>query len=188
MNAMHARLLIPNEQLLYVLSTFTFEPIRWLERFGWRKLTTAEKWAFFYYYRDLGLRMGITGIPPDMASFAAFNRDYEARNFAFAPSNARIGNKTLDLLLGFYLPRPLFGLARPGAYALMDPPLLAAMGFPAPPQWLRNVTVGGLKLKAALQRVLPRRRRPHLLTRTRRPSCPNGYAIADLGTFRPGTR
>src|ERR1700742_1145882 len=38
MNQIHGRFEISNEDFLYVLSTFVFVPIRWIERFGWRKL------------------------------------------------------------------------------------------------------------------------------------------------------
>jgi hypothetical protein len=37
MNALHGRSAIRNEDFLYVLSTFVFEPIRWNARFGWRR-------------------------------------------------------------------------------------------------------------------------------------------------------
>ncbi|PJE27004.1 hypothetical protein SAMN06297129_3193 [Pseudooceanicola antarcticus] len=184
MNEMHGRYRIPNDQYLYVLSTFVFEPIRWIARFGWRDLSEGEKAAIFAYYRDLGQRMGITDIPEDMASFEAFNRDYEARHFAPAESNRRIGDVTLDLMLGFYLPRGLFRLGRPAALALMDAPLRAAMGYEAPPRWLERAVPAGLRLRAALLRVLPKRRRAKLITARKRPTYPGGYAIRDLGTFR----
>ena len=46
MNGIHKRFNIANEDYLYVLSTFVFEPARWLDRFGWRRLVTEEKLAF----------------------------------------------------------------------------------------------------------------------------------------------
>jgi hypothetical protein len=48
MNALHGRFTIPNEDFLYVLSTFVFEPIRWNARFGWRRLTETEKLGWFW--------------------------------------------------------------------------------------------------------------------------------------------
>ncbi len=186
MNEMHARFRIANDDFLYVLSTFVFEPMRWIERFGWRPLTGAEKAALFNYYRDLGERMGVRDIPADAAGFEAFNRDYERAHFRYADSNALIGAKTLDMMLGFYLPRALFGLARPGAHALMDAPLLAAMGFPEPPRWVRGLVHALLRARALALRALPKRHRPHLLTRVRRPTYPDGYRIENLGTFAAG--
>ena len=185
MNEMHGRFKIANDDFLYVLSTFIFEPQRWLDRFGWRPLSDNERMAIFNYYRDLGMRMGISDIPEDMAEFETFNRDYETRQFRYADSNAAIGNKTLDLLLSFYLPRALFGLGRPGAYAMMDKPLLDAMGFPQAPPWLRWFFPATLRLRARVLKWLPKRRTPHLHTRVRRPTYPQGYRVEELGTFSP---
>ncbi len=45
MNALHGRFNIRNEDFLYVLSTFVFEPIRWNQRFGWRRMIEKERLA-----------------------------------------------------------------------------------------------------------------------------------------------
>lgn len=183
MNAMHGAYRIENEDMLYVLSTFVFEPIRWIDRFGWRRLTQEEREHIFRYYIDLGRRMGIEDLPADPDAFDAFNRDYEAQHFRFAESNARIARATMDLLLGFYLPRALWPLGRPVLRAMMDPPLLAAMGLKPAPGWLIATIQTALKGRAALLRLLPKRRKPHLITRVRRPTYPQGYRIEELGTF-----
>ena len=189
MNDMHGRFRISNDDMLYVLSTFVFEPIRWIERFGRRPLTGHERTAWFHYYRELGLRMGIDGIPVDCAGLEAVNRQVESARFCPAESNHRIGSVTRDLLLGFYMPRRLFRLGRPVAHAFMDAPLLQAMGFSPPPGWLRRAVICGMRLRRAILRVMPTRRRPRLITQVRRPSYPGGYRIGELGTFCPmGTR
>jgi hypothetical protein len=56
MNAIHSRFRIADEDFLYVLSTFTFEPLRWLDRFGWRPLTVEERWGWFAFWREVGKR------------------------------------------------------------------------------------------------------------------------------------
>jgi len=43
MNQLHGRFDIANEDFLYVLSTFIFEPIRWNTRFGWRPATVSRQ-------------------------------------------------------------------------------------------------------------------------------------------------
>ena len=45
MNRAHGRFDISNGDYLYVLSTFIYEPIRWIERFGWRSMSGNEKLA-----------------------------------------------------------------------------------------------------------------------------------------------
>lgn len=187
MNDMHGRYRIANEDMLYVLSTFVFEPIRWIDRFGWRRLTEAEKNAGFTFYAEMGRRMGIRDIPAARATFETFNRDYEARRFKRAETNARVGAVTRDLLLGFYLPRRAIPLARPAVHAMMDDPLRNAMGFPAPPAWLQRAVPAGLRLRARVLRWQPKRRRPIYQTRKRRRAYPDGYAVEKLGTFAKRT-
>src|SRR6185369_13424762 len=72
MNAIHARFNIRNEDFLYVLSTFTFEPIRWNARFGWRIMTETEKHGWFWFWRNVGERMYIQDLPDDFATFETF--------------------------------------------------------------------------------------------------------------------
>lgn len=183
MNQMHGRFRIANGELLYVLSTFVFEPIRWIGRFGWRVLTQTEKLGIFHYYRELGRRMHIRDIPDDILGFERYNLDYETQQFRYADTNQRIGAITRDLLLGFYLPGPFIPLGRPVVHAVMDEPLLEAMGFPRPPALLRHKVTAILKLRAWVLKRLPDRRRPHLLTKVKRPTYPEGYRVEELGTF-----
>ncbi|SFH92232.1 oxygenase MpaB family protein [Albimonas pacifica] len=184
MNAMHGRYRIANAEMLYVLTTFVCEPIRWLERHGRRPMTEAERRAWFEHHRALGARMGIEDIPGSLEETLRWNAAYEAGRFRFAQTNREVADRTVDLLLGFYLPRPLIPLGRPVVRALMDPPLLAAMGFAPAPGWLQRLVAGGLALRARVLRRLGPRRTPRLLTRAKRPTYPEGYRIEELGTFR----
>ncbi|MBW4709184.1 DUF2236 domain-containing protein [Roseobacter sp. YSTF-M11] len=184
MNAMHNRFRIDNSDMLYVLSTFICEPIRWLDRYGRRPMTPREQRAWFLYYRGLGERMGIKGIPMELETIMYWNEAYEVTNFRFAETNRRISEATIRLLLGFYLPRWLFWAGRPAVRALLDPALLDAMGLRPVPRWFSRVTVAALRMRAGILRLLPPRRKPRLLTQRPRPTYPEGYRIEDLGTFR----
>ena len=183
MNAMHGRFKIANEDYLYVLSTFIFEPIRWIEKWGFRPFTLLEKEAIYINYRELAKRMHIQNVPGNLTEFETFNLDYERRHFVFHPSNRLVGMKTLDLLLGFYLPKWLFSWGRPVAYCLMDQPLRRAMGFPDPPIWLEFSVHQSMKIRACLLRLNPEKSKPSLGTKRKRKSYPTGYRIEELGTF-----
>lgn len=183
MNAMHNSYRISNDDFLYVLSTFVFIPIYWIQEYGWRPLSANEQQASYRFYREMGKRMGIRNIPESQAEFEAFHKNYEAKNFHYAASNREIGNYTTDLLLSFYLPAWLFWLGRPFAYALMDEPLRKAMGFPQPPFLLQILVRSLLRLRAKVMRYVPERKTPYLLTKEYRPSYPQGYQIDKLGTF-----
>ena len=181
MNQLHSRFNIPNDEFLYVLSTFILEPIRWNARFGWRPLLEQEKLAAYYYWREVGRRMNIKEIPPDYESLERYNVEYEETHFRFAEPNYHLAKATRDLFLGWFLPKPLWRLGEPFIYAIMDDWLLAAVGFPKPVPWIRKFAEAALKMRARLLRFLPARRRPRLITQQKHPTYPNGYRIEQLG-------
>ncbi|HEX6385125.1 MAG TPA: oxygenase MpaB family protein, partial [Anaerolineae bacterium] len=181
MNRMHRRYPIPNDEFLYVLSTFIYEPIRWNARFGWRPLVEQEKLATFYYWREIGRRMNIKSLPTDYETFERFNVEYEQAHFGYAETNHRLAVATRDMFLGWFLPKSLWRLGEPFIYAVMDDRLLAAVGFPRPHPRVRQLVEGALKLRGRIIRFLPPRRQPRLLTRQKHPTYPNGYRIEQLG-------
>jgi hypothetical protein len=181
MNQLHGRFDIANDDFLYVLSTFVFEPIRWIDRFGWRRLTPPERLAMFHFWREVGRRMGIRDLPTDYAAFEQFSLDYERREFVPAESNRRIAEATLGMFCAGF-PRPLRPLVRRGMLVTMDAPLLRAMCLPRPSAPPRALTPAALRTRAHLLRLLPRRRRqPLLRTQMRHRTYPTGYEIDRLG-------
>jgi hypothetical protein len=180
MNQIHGRFEIENDDFLYVLSTFIYEPIRWNARFGWRPLTEVEKQAYFEFWREVGHRMAIREIPASYQAFDAFNRDYEARHYRYTEANHRVGTATRELFVSWFpwVPRPI---VRSFIYAMMDEPLLEAFGFPKPPRWLRFVTELGLKLRGHALKLFPPRKTARHRTEMRRPSYPEGYVVESLG-------
>ena len=181
MNQLHSRFNIPNDEFLYVLSTFVFEPIRWNERFGWRRLLEQEKLATYYFWREVGRRMNIKDIPSDYAALERYNVEYQETHFRFAEPNYRLAEATRNMFLGWFLPKPLWRFGEPFIYAIMDDRLLAAVGFPKPAPWIRQFVEGALKLRARLLRFLPARRWPRLITQQKHLTYPNGYRIEQLG-------
>ena len=132
MNRIHARFEIANDDFLYVLSTFVYEPVRWLARFGWRDTVEEERLSFFHFWREVGRRMNIRGIPSDYGAFERFNVEYERAHFRYTESGRRVAEATRAMFLDWLVPRPLHRLGAPVVHALMDEPLLAAFGFPEP--------------------------------------------------------
>jgi hypothetical protein len=183
MNKMHHRYSIANDDFLYVLTTFIYQPIYWIEKYGWRKPTNIEKQAIFLFYREVGKRMGIKDIPNEYEVFEQFHHDYEAKHFKYAETNAEISGYTMNLLLGMYLPRSLFFIGKPVVCALMDDKLLYAMGMKPVPKPIKKIVHSLMRLRANIVRFLPERKTPYLGTKVKRPTYPNGYKIKDLGTF-----
>jgi hypothetical protein len=180
-NQMHGRYSIPNDEFLYVLSTFVFEPIRWNERFGWRPLLRQEKLASFYFWREIAHRMSIRDVPEEYETFERYYHEFAREHYRFAPENLALARATRDLFLGWYLPKALWPLGRPFIHGMMDDQLLDAVGLPRPHPIIRNMTRGAVRLRSRIVRRLPARRTPRLITKQRHPTYPKGYTIEELG-------
>lgn len=180
-NQMHGRYQIPNDEFLYVLSTFVFEPIRWNERFGWRPLLRQEKLASFYFWREIARRMAIRDVPESYEGMERYYDEFARKHYLFAPENLQLAVATRDLLLGWYLPRFLRPIGRPFVHAMLDAQLLAAVGLPRPHPVIRWVTETAVRLRGRVAGRLPARQRPRLITAQRHPTYPKGYKIEDLG-------
>jgi len=180
MNWAHAHFKIANDDFLYVLSTFVYEPIRWIDRFCWRRTSRHEQLAYYYFWRNVGQRMGITDIPPDYEAFEAWARAYEKATFRYTEANRKIGEATRDLFAGWY-PTLLAPAVHQGIYALLDETMLDAFGFPRPHPLLVRAVAGSLALRGRVVRFFPVRRRPNFFTDRRNRTHPSGYAIAHLG-------
>jgi hypothetical protein len=181
MNRLHGRFDISNEDYLYVLSTFIFEPGRWIDRYGWRKTSENEKLASYYFWYEVGRRMGIRDMPGSYAAFEQFNIAYEREHFRFHPANYRVGEATMQVFLNWY-PKPLHPVVREVVYAMLDAPLREAFGFPGASSSVSAMVSGGLKLRGRLIRyLLPPRTRPRIFTVIPTRTYPTGYTIERLG-------
>jgi mpaB/rubber oxygenase-like protein len=181
MNGLHRRFAITNDDFLYVLSAFVFEPPRWLDRFGWRVMTEVERQALFVFWRTVGRHMDIRDIPRSYEEFDTFNRAYEHDRFAFTPGGRRVADATIDMFLAWFLPRPLRRLGRPFLLSLLDDPLLSALRYDPPPRPLKALVEASVRARSAAVARLPERHQPRLRTRMPRRSYPAGYRIQTLG-------
>ncbi|WP_329811820.1 oxygenase MpaB family protein [Streptomyces sp. GSL17-113] len=192
MNQMHGAYDITNDDMRYVLCTFVVVPKRWLDSFGWRRLTQHELRAVTHYYRTLGRHMGIKDLPGSYEEFERCLDAYEEAHFGWDEGGRSVSDATLDLVASWY-PRPLAPLVRGASLALLDESLLRAFRYTPPGPLARELTRSALRLRARGVRLLPPRRRPHYARQNREvrsyPGYPAGYRVADLGTFpeRGGT-
>jgi hypothetical protein len=187
-NQMHHSYDISNDDMRYVLCTFVVMPKRWLDKYGWRRLSPAEEHASAVYYRTLGRHMGITEIPDDFGGFEKFLDEYEAANFAWDPDSRRVSDSTLALMASWY-PSLLAPAVRGASKALLDDSLLRAFRYDPPRPGVRTLVQGALRARARAVRLMPPRRKPHYARQNPEikgyPGYPKGYSLADLGTF-PG--
>jgi ER-bound oxygenase mpaB/B'/Rubber oxygenase, catalytic domain len=182
-NWAHGHFRIANDDFLYVLSTFVFEPVKWIDAFGWRRLSEKERLAFYYFWREVGTRMGIRDIPRSFDAFAQWSADFEKTQFRFAESNRRIGTATRDLFAS-WAPRLAAPLVHNAVYALLDDSMIEAFGFPKPFPGTRPLLRAMLKARALLLRHMPARRKPDFFTDHPNRTHPEGYEISRLGPER----
>jgi hypothetical protein len=181
LNRIHGRFEIANADYLYTLATFVVVPVRWIDRYGWRQTTSAERVASATYYRELGRRMGIRDIPDSYEGFAELLDEVERTRFAYSDANRRVGEATRELFVS-WAPGFLAPLMRLAVHAMLDPPVRRAFGFPDPPRALPSLLAAALRARARVVRHLPARRRPVRARDSRLiRSYPDGYRIGALG-------
>lgn len=129
---------ISNDDLLYTLSLFLLEPIRWIERHEWRKLTGMEVAAIGVFWEKVGEAMRIDYSPlrsgeggwRDGAQFMrlveAWSDGYERRNMVPAQCNKDTADHTTALLL-YSVPARFKDAGLKAITALMDGRLRRAM-------------------------------------------------------------
>lgn len=184
MNKMHGRFNISNDDFRYVLTTFVMEPYRWIKRFGYRKSTRKELEAGYHLWAEIGTRMGIQDIPADFDAMEQYNIDYETRHFSYSEPGRKVADATLDMMLGWYLPRFMWPLAKPFAYAIMDERLRKAMHYPDPNLLVRGLLGAVMTIRKWVLACIPLRKKPLLRTRMKRRTYPRGYKVEELGVHR----
>ncbi|MEU9112738.1 oxygenase MpaB family protein [Streptomyces sp. NPDC048483] len=182
MNQMHRSYDISNDDMRYVLCTFVVMPERWLDQYGWRRLSEHETRAIAAYYRTLGRHMGISDLPETFQDFAHCLDAYEEAHFGWDEGARRVSDATLDLMAGWY--GPLAPVVRGASMALLDDTLLDAFRYDRPRPAVQKAVRGALKLRARAVRLLPPRRSPHYARQNPEiKGYPDGFRVADLGTF-----
>lgn len=190
MNQVHSHFRIRQEDYLYVLVGLMFEPVDWIDRYGWRPLTDTERQANYWFWRGVGERMDLTIIPPSYEAARQFKSDYEAEHFR----RSRASVELVDMLFALvksWVPRPLRPAVRPVMATLIDEPLFSCFDLDPPPAWLRTLVQASLRVRGRLAARFAQRRAPRFYMDGAVRSYPQGYAIADLGppeSWYRGTR
>lgn len=180
LNRIHRPHGIEADDMRYVLATFTVIPVRWISRYGWRRLTQEEIRAAVAYYRDVGRHMGIRDIPQTYEEFETYLDAYERDHHAYADANRRLADALLNVIAAWF-PRPARPLVRSCITAALGPPLRRSLGLPEPPAITRAGVHTALVARALLLRLIPPLRRKRKHPRQLR-TYPNGYSFGDHRT------
>jgi hypothetical protein len=184
MNKMHTHYNISNDDMRYVLSTFVLGPYNWVNKFGYRQVTEKERVAAHQLWFEIGKRMGIKDIPESFEALEKYSIAYEQQHFAYSEDARSVADATLDLFLGWYLPKFTHAWFRPFFYAVMDEHLLNAFQYPKPSVVVVKFVEGIMGIRKRLLRLLPGRKVPLLRTTRKSVTYPNGYEIKNLGVER----
>lgn len=182
-NRMHRSYDIGDDDMRYVLCTFVVVPKRWIDSYGWRRLSDHELQAFAAYYRTLGAHMGIKDVPRTFEEFERTLDAYEDEHFGWDEAARTVSDATLALMASWY-PRPLAPVVRKASLALLDDALLRVFRYERPGPVARSLTRGALRLRARAVRLLPPRSTAHYARQNPEiKGYPDGYEVAALGTF-----
>ena len=183
MNRMHQHYSISNDDHRYILALYIVVPVRWIDRYGWRRLTDHERQAMTAVGRRLGELMGIKNLPHTFDEFSRFADDYEARLFACTEDSRQLASAAMDIaadVLPRRLRRPMRALMQRFSLALLDEEVLRVVGLPLPSQRDRRIAETVLRFRAVLLRRFP----PRSNGRPYHPApatYPCGYRVEDLG-------
>lgn len=131
---------ISNDDMLYTLSLFALEPVRWVRRYEWRELEDWERCAFAVFWKSTGDAMGIDfGSLPSaktgwrdglhwMEEVEQWSLEYEAQHMVPNIYNKKTADQTTAMLV-YSIPAALRGVARQAVSALMDDRLRKAMMY-----------------------------------------------------------
>ena len=137
---------ISDDDMLYTLSLFTLEPIRWTSQYEWRGLTDLERCAMGVCWKDLGDAMEI---PFDalqskastcndglswLEALERWSLEYEEEHMVPDPMNKKLARATLDIAL-FNVPVRLQSFAMELVTVLLGPRLRRAMMWVSPLLW-----------------------------------------------------
>ncbi|KAL0581167.1 hypothetical protein V5O48_000857 [Marasmius crinis-equi] len=156
-NWLHSRYNIRNDDYLYTLALFAFEPAvrvelksltnyakgllqKWAAKYGWRPLTPLEEHAFYIFWVEIGKRMGINDIPESAEEFKEWVEDFEAKYMVPAQTNHDVATYTTEELI-YPLPEA-FGIknfARKVSIAVLEDNVRTAMMQPEQPKWISTL-------------------------------------------------
>ncbi|KAI0840346.1 hypothetical protein F5Y06DRAFT_308682, partial [Hypoxylon sp. FL0890] len=134
---------ISDDDMLYTLSLFVLEGIRWTEKYEWRHLTDMELCALATFWKALGedLEVSYNQLPSNgswidglswLEELKTWSIQYEVDKMIPSNENAVLASATMDMLL-YKLPDTLKPIARNFATIPLGTRLRKAMKIPEPP-------------------------------------------------------
>ncbi|KAJ7204684.1 hypothetical protein GGX14DRAFT_368409 [Mycena pura] len=134
MNWIHNHYKISNDDLLYTMSVFIFQPAQFMERCDWRPLSQEELECLFILWKEIGKRMGIQDIPLTVEDLREWSQNYEIQHMVPSEASRQLAQIAMDSIRRRVPNIPgLRRLVSSLFICLMDERLRNAMMLPAQP-------------------------------------------------------
>ncbi|TKX26875.1 hypothetical protein C1H76_1031 [Elsinoe australis] len=169
MNYLHSRYIkagkISNEDMLFTLSLFALEPVRWVNRFEWRKFTEFELCATGTFWKAMGDKMEIdfSALPGAkegwrdglewLDSIRAWSEKYEECKMRPDEANHKLVLANLDVVF-LNIPENLKAWGGHIVSIVAGPRLRKAMMLAAPPEWFERSLLSVLTIRKYVLRFL----------------------------------
>ena len=174
MNYLHSRYKIANDDMLYTLSVFALEPVRWVNTYEWRRFTDLELCATGTFWKAMGDKMQINykALPSHasgwqdglqwLTEIREWSEAYEQQNMVPKKSNHKLASAHLEVIL-IDLPSIVRNAGSQIASTVLGERLRAAMMLESPPWIVPCVIEWSLLLRRhflrhlALPRIWPKK-------------------------------
>jgi hypothetical protein len=160
MNAAHVTYRSENDEFVYIIARFVFEPIAWNARFGWRPYCAREKESLFLFWTAVGRRMHLRDIPETRESLFLFMCRYAQAHCRPDPVNRRLYLSFREVLAGWF-PAPVRPLVRWVLPRVLDHDLRDHLMIPASADTGRAAVGAVLRARSRLVSLLPKRIAPY---------------------------
>ncbi|GIK02857.1 hypothetical protein Aspvir_006919 [Aspergillus viridinutans] len=156
---------IQEDDMLYTLSLFAIQPVRFIEKFEWRTLSDMEKCAIGTFWKSIGdgLDISYANLPSSKTGFRdglhwleeimAWSDDYEVRSMLPDMKNRQTADQTTAVLV-YMIPGPLQHIGLKFVSFMMDDRLRKAMLYDPPPPAYANVFSFLLRARRFVMRYL----------------------------------
>lgn len=160
MNAAHLAYRSANDEFVYLVARFVFEPMAWNARFGWRPYCAREKESLFLFWTAVGRRMHLRDMPETREALFLFMRRYAQAHCRPDPVNRRLYLSFREVLAGWF-PAPVRPLVRWILPHALDHDLCDQLMMPASADTGRAAVRAILRARSRLVSLLPQRTEPY---------------------------
>lgn len=181
MNYIHCHFRINNQDFIYITAALILEPIYWNDRFGWRRMSEKERFAWLNFWLEIAKRMKIKDVPDSLAEMERFKQEYEDKFVYNSPATKELYQLFVGLISSWFplIPRGLVELV---FRCILDERSLKAFELEAPPIAVKKLVEFCLHARAWVLSFLPERTKSGLFVDRPSRSYPdNNYDVAKLG-------